>query len=402
MRNSRLSILATILSMIAIFPARAAEGQPPRPEPAVVSATVPYSPPADDAAVAASDATPKNVILLIGDGMGFAAVAAGRAATVGPAGTTHMDTMPVTGMVKTHSANDAVTDSAASGTAIASGKKTLNGAIGVTPDEQPVETVREWASARGKATGVVTTERITGATPAAFYAKVLKRGQTADIAAQVPGSSVDLFVGGGMGAFSEEREGTTQRAEAEKNGFLVVETLDALNEAIANDQPILALLAKDALPPSVERDYTLSAIVKAAIAKLSHDEDGFFLIVEGAQIDWAAHDNHAQHLVNEFADFDMAVGEALQFAGARNDTLVIVTADHETGGITLPKAPDVTVGRRGEDGYTPAAGVAFSSGSHTGIMVPLFAAGAGANAFGGVRDNTEIAPAIRALWDAHD
>ena len=182
----------------------------------------------------------------------------------------------------------------------------------------------------------------------------------------------------------------------------MVDSLDALKQAAAGEPRVLALLAKDALPPAAERDFTLTDLLQAALTKLSADPEGFFLMVEGAQIDWAAHDNHAQHLVNEWADLDMAVGEALRFSEAHNDTLVLVTADHETGGVTLPKAPGVTLGGAGEGEAKPSVGIAFSTGSHTGIMVPLFAAGVGAPSFAGVRDNTQIAPVIKDLWNAHD
>lgn len=395
-----IAIALVTLSWLSV-PSFAAEGDPVRPEPTVVSTTVPYTAPTTDPAKK-SDETPKNVIYFIGDGTGPAAVAAGRSATVGPAGRLHVDTMPVVSFVTTHSADAAVTDSAAGGTALASGQKTLNGAVGVLPDGSPVETLCDWAQALGKSTGIMTTERITGATPASFYAHVSKRGQTIDIAAQAPTSKVDIFIGGGMGVFSEEVNGTTQRAEAEKNGYVVVDSVSALNEAVKQDKPVMALLSKDAFPPASERDFTLAELVRAAIEKLSKDDDGFFLMVEGAQIDWAAHDNQAQHMVNEFADFDMAIGEALKFANSREDTLVLMTADHETGGVTLPKAPGVEVGKLGDEGYTPSVGVAYSTGSHTGIMVPLFVAGASADHFGGVRDNTSIALTIRSLWNVHD
>lgn len=318
---------------------------------------------------------PRNVVLVIGDGMGLSQVSAGRLAN---GGALNLDRFPVTGLVDTTSASGAITDSAAGATAYATGVRTHNGLVGVDATGEPVETLVEWAAGRGMATGLVATSRITHATPASFAAHVPDRGAEEAIATQMAEAPVDLMIGGGRDRFAPESrsDGTDLLAVLQASGRAVVTGLD---DARSASLPLVALLDEKALAGAPRRGPVLADAAALAVEKLASDPDGFFLMVEGSQIDWAGHVNHVPWLVEEVLDLDRALAPILAFAEARGDTLVLVTADHETGGLALKhaEAGERVTGR-------------FVTHHHTAPMVPLYAYGPGAEAFSGTYANTGV------------
>ena len=332
---------------------------------------------------------PKNVIYLIGDGMGVAQVTLARLTTGKPLA---MDSMPVGGFVKTQSANAAVTDSGAAGTALATGFKTNNGMISTLPDGKTVQTILEAAAKTGRAVGIVTTVTITHATPASFGAHVAARASQADIAPQYLDKKIDVIMGGGRQFFipksragSKRTDETDLIARARSGGYTYVETAEELTAA--NGNKLLGLFEMDALS-ATGRQPPLARMTKKAISALSRDKDGFFVMIEGGQIDWRCHANDAAGTVMHMLDFDAAVGQALEYARKNGNTLVIVTADHETGGLTLLGSEE------GGNEFTPT----FSTTSHSAVNVPFFAYGPGSEVFGGVMDNTDIPKKIAKLW----
>jgi alkaline phosphatase len=271
-----------------------------------------------------------------------------------------------------------VTDSAAGGTALATGVKTHNGMISQDPSGKPLETVLEAAEKKKKSTGLVSACAVTHATPASFAAHVPKRNQYEEIARQLAASDVDVLFGGGFDHFSPTNEPSClPELEAKMQ---VVETADEFR-ALGTPEKAAALLYPEHPPYAAERSVSLKEMTAKAIDILSQDPDGFFLMVEGSQIDWAGHKNDATNAVAEVVDFDDAVGVGLDFAEKAGDTLVIITADHETGGFAVldGSIENKTVDQTG-----------FVHKKHTATMVPLFAFGPGSERFGGIMDNTDI------------
>jgi alkaline phosphatase len=324
---------------------------------------------------------PHNIVLMIGDGMGVAQLTAARI----EAGRLEMERLPVGGLESTWSASLLVTDSAASGTAYATGSKTLNGTVSMSPEGEPLETVLEHAEDRGMATGLVVTCSVTHATPAVFVAHVASREDDIEIARQMAASGVEVLFGGGRSFFLPRAEG----GERDDGADLVAAMRERMPVALSADEfrrlgatdRAAALLAGEQPPGARERDPDLRELTEKALEVLSRDEDGFFLMVEGSQIDWAAHENEHDWLVDEVLDFDSAVGAVLDFAERDGRTLVIVTADHETGGYTLLEG---SLERRA------VTEPDFACDEHTATMVPLLAYGPGSEAFGGIGDNAAV------------
>ncbi len=323
--------------------------------------------------------TPENIILFIGDGMGVAHVTAAKIVR----GSLHIERLRTGGFVMTHAGNELITDSAAGGTAMATGHKTYNGAISVSPGGEPLKTVLEYAEEAGKSTGLVVTCSITHATPAVFAAHAINWNMHCEIAAQMASSGVDVLIGGGWAYFiPREIEGSKREdgrnlldeLRARMDVALSVEEFRALG-----DVERLAAFFAPRHPPAVgERAVSLAELTAKAIHTLERDVDGFFLMVEGSQIDWAGHDNDSDGILTEMIDFDEAIGVGMDFAERDGGTLVIVTADHETGGFAV------------HAGSLADSTVTETTGGHTAEMVPLFAYGPGAAALGGVLDNTDI------------
>jgi alkaline phosphatase len=284
-----------------------------------------------------------------------------------------------------------ITDSASGATAFSIGKKTYNGAIGVDRDTIPRETILEWAAKKGKSTGVVATSSITHATPASFYAHVKSRIFAEDIALDLVKSPVDFAAGGGYQYFSQRSDGKDLLGELRSRGVEV--DTNGLGRSFTLGKRYAYFLAADALPSMrAGRGDFLPEATDAALKLLSQDPDGFFLMIEGSQIDWGGHGNQSEYIITETLDFDKAIGKALDFAKKDGNTLVVVTADHETGGYAL-SAP-VLYGQADYGNISPT----FSTGGHTASLIPVFAYGPGAERFMGVYQNNEIYDKMMAAW----
>lgn len=324
----------------------------------------------------------KRVIYLIGDGMGLAHLS--LLEIEGGYAPTAFDRAERVSLVTTRSANNRVTDSAAAGTALATGKKVNNSVLGITPDGEVLTSMMELARAQGKATGLVVTCYLQHATPGAFYANVPHRGDDDAITLQLMECGFDVLMGGGSRWLNAERQQTMREA-----GYQVVSTLEEA-EAL-HRTPMLLLAAEKYLPKAPERGDYLPRATRKALELLSADEDGFVLMVEGSQIDGAAHANDAAYLLAEMRDFERVVAEAMDFADRNPGTLVVVTADHETGGLSMPSGKsDFTLSESGID-------YRFGTGSHTAIRVPAYFYGTGADRFAAMMDNTELAKQIMEL-----
>jgi alkaline phosphatase len=329
----------------------------------------------------------KNVILMIGDGMGLGPVSAARIRAVGPGGRLHMDRMPVTGFVTTYSANGLITDSAAGATALASGFKTNNGMVSMLPDERRPLTILEAARDRKMATGLVVVCTIPHATPAAFASHVISRDLYPQIFGQMVQNKVDvLFGSGSVGTTTQPSDEATQ---AKKAGYGVISNRKELRSATAT--PVVGLMGIEE-PSAGSPQPMLAEMTAKAIELLRKNQNGFFLMVEGSDIDWAGHGNDAAGSARKTLLFDMAIKEAIEFALRDKHTLVVVTADHDTGGLAI-----VGGGLNGKD-----LQVSWATKGHTGLPVPLYAFGPGARRFMGVRDNTEIPSIIAQLLEIKD
>jgi alkaline phosphatase len=330
----------------------------------------------------AAQRAPPRVILFIGDGTGVGAWTAARVSADALA----VERLPVGGLVDAREGSGKITDSAASATALAAGIHTFNGAISVGPDSQPVRTVLELAEARGMATGLVATSSITHATPAAFAAHVPSRSQQFEIARQMAGQGIDVLLGGGRRYFLPMvRPDSVDLVGELRRHSTVVESAEALGSlGMDTVRTLVGLFADDGMPPAAERTPTLAQMTAAALAILDRDPNGFFLMVEGSQPDWREHENDSLAAVAaEVLDLDRAVAVALDYCARRPETLVIVTADHETGGLAVV-----------EDS-TGAFAAAYVGGDHTATLVPLFAGGPGAERFGGLRSIDNVGRALQ-------
>ncbi|MCI0498684.1 MAG: alkaline phosphatase [Planctomycetales bacterium] len=344
-----------------------------------------YQAPAEEGLLKNSAAGwPRNVILLIGDGMGLNHVALARHSSVGAGGRLHMERLPVGGLARTYAANCVITDSSAAATALACGIKTDNGRVGISPDGTAYCSILELLEKRGWRTGLVATSTISHATPAAFASHVESRSNENEIAAQLAGSRVDVLFGGGRKYWSDE---LLARAAAE--GYQVVWTCDQLL-ALAPG-PAVGLFAEDGMT-TFSPEPSLAQMTQTAIRLLSFPakewfapKPKFFLMVEGSQIDWAAHNGDTDTCVRQTLLFDMAVREAVEFARRDGHTLVIVSADHETGGLVLETDEE---GRLAAD---------WNTKNHTGADTPVFAFGPGSEKFAGTLDNTDIPKRIAEL-----
>lgn len=326
----------------------------------------------------------KNVIFLIGDGTGLVQLTSGQYNTVGAEGLLHIQTMPVTGIVKTYAADNLITDSASGATAYSCGVKTDNGMIGQLPDGRDCKTILELAEEKGMSTGLVSTSGITHATPASYAAHVPSRSMQSEIAEDYLVSGVEVFLGGGTEYFLPSSEDDSKRKDSKNliqdfksEGYEFVDTKEDLMSA--GNGKLLGLFSTSGMP-SEERTPSLADMSSKAINTLSQNEDGFFLMIEGSQIDWGGHGNDAEYVLREVADFDNAAKVVLDFAKENGETLVILTADHETGGMTINDS-------NSDDSEIE---IYWTTGSHTGVPVPLMAYGPHAIEFTGWLENTEV------------
>ena len=342
------------------------------------------------------DRKAKNIILLIGDGMGSNQIVAYKIAKEGPNGITVFDMFPVSGLVKTHSYNTVVTDSASSATAFSSGIKTINRYLGVDHKKNPVTNITELLHKKAYVNGIIATSEITHATPAAFAAHTESRYNTDAIAEQIFYSNNYFVLGGGSDYFRTKENGGLREdgqdylSKIKTDAILLETKKDLINHKFKKGKKIFGLFNKEALireahEPSL-KDMLDFALVNSKLM-LEQGCKGFFIMAEGSQIDWEGHDNDFKGLYVEIEEFENAVTSALAFAMNRQDTLVIVTADHETGGLLIEKD---TLRYKETNQMKVSWNTAVGKGDHTGSMVPIFAYGPGSENFTGILDNTDI------------
>lgn len=369
----------------------------------------------------------KYVFYFIGDGMGFSHIALTegyKATKEGKIGSTPLrfTQFPVMGMATTYSASNYITCSSAAGTALSTGTKTNNHMLGVAPDSSDLKSISYKIHEAGIPVGIMSTVTIDHATPASFYAHSAARSDYYGIAAQLPLSGFEFFAGGGFEGVKDKRDSTKSLYDvAAENGYTVAYGLADYAAKKASSQKVILFQEKgkenDILPYVMERtdkDLTLAQIVTEAVDFLDAQKKGFFIMAEGGKIDWAAHSNDVAGTIFETLDMDAAIEVAYQFYQKHPDeTLIVVTADHETGGVSLGREkgynfdlkviPDpmghvaeveTTVDNymagASHDSLSTKAMIGWTTGSHTGGAVPVFAVGAGSAQFAGRMDNTEI------------
>ena len=343
----------------------------------------PPSPPVADDTITFTP--PKNIILMIGDGMGITQITAGMYLN---GNKLNLEEFKYIGLHKSYSADNLVTDSAAGATAFACGKKTYNGGIGVDKKGKPMPTILEEAEQNGLSTGLVVTSSITHATPASFYAHQKSREMVEEIAGDLLKTDVDFFVGGGKKDFDRRKDGQNLIELLTQKGYVISSFLDKdFKDLKSIDQTKnFGYFSADGepLPFSQGRDYLVPAC-RSAVDYLSKQKDkGFFLMIEGSQIDWGGHSNNSKYITSEMIDFDNAIGAVLDFAKRDGQTLIIVTADHETGGYAInPTSTMDTIV------------AAFTTKDHTAVLIPVFAWGPGEELFGGMYENASIYDKMR-------
>ena len=350
----------------------------------------------------------KNVILLIGDGMSISQITAYRLISGGPNSRISVDKFPYSGIVLTHSEDGIVTDSASSATAYSTGYKTNNTYLGLDSEKNNLENLTETLDQYGFVSSLLATSEITHATPAAFVAHVDLRWKTDEISSQMMNSNVATLLGGGRHFFLPEemggkREDGRNLLEEVKTSHTLLTTKDEMFN-FDHTQPgrVFGLFADEHIrnietPDNHALEPSLSEMLEFAVNRSDHFIDngckGFFIMAEGSQVDWAGHVNNLEYLRREMHDLDSAVELALKYAMERKDTLVVVTSDHETGGLLIEPANPVDYsGNEVKFSFNTAVG----RGSHTGVPVPVYAYGPGAENFTGTLDNTDIYRAILA------
>jgi alkaline phosphatase len=329
-----------------------------------------------DVAMPPVDNEVRNVIIMIGDGMGLEQVSC---AWVVNHGKLNLDRFPTVGLSRTYCTNELITDSGAGGTALSSGMKTGYSHVGTAADSTDIPSVLVKAQELGKKTGVVVTCHFADATPCDFCCHNEYRYNQDDLIADYVTCGVDYLAGGGLDWFTVNRkDGRDITKEMAAAGYTVALTEDALMKA---ELPVIGILAPDNLPVAMERGDLYRRSVARGLDILSREsgDKGFVMMLEGSCIDDWLHGNDIGKAMEELLDFDRTIGDVLQWAAADGHTLVVVTADHNTGALTLQDG-NLEEGR---------IGVAFGSESHNGIAVPFYAWGPGSDAFTGIRENDE-------------
>lgn len=325
----------------------------------------------------------KNIIFMIGDGMGLE-----QLSTAWIVNNRHLnitDNFPYVGLQWTYSASKLVTDSAAAGTALFTGSKTNNGMLAMSPDGQPLETLPEYARSKGWKTGMSVVCRICDATPAAYAAHHANRDSLYSITSQMVDCGLDFISGGGLKWWENRPDGRDLTAEVEAKGYTFVKDLESLKAV--EEGPVIALTAYTELPPALDRGTEHQEAVLKALELLDDNKKGFFLMVEGSCIDDWCHANKVGFAVEEILDFDRTVGAVLEWAAKDGETLVIVTADHSTGAMTL-LAGNV-------EGQSVA--VNYANTGHNGVALPVYAWGPGAEKFVGIYENAELSQMIKEI-----
>ena len=330
----------------------------------------------------------KNIIFMVGDGMGITQISSGLYSNNNKLNLERVSTI---GLHKCYAYDDLITDSAAGATAFACGVKTYNGAIGVGPDTIPVQTILEEAELNGLKTGMIATSTIDHATPASFAAHNKYRKNYEEIALDFLDSGCEILIGGGQKSFDRrEMDERNLTEEFTKNGYTVVSHVDkTIDEIDMTEVEKLLFYTADSspLPTAQGRDYLKPASMLSIDHLNKDNEEGFFLLIEGSQIDWGGHANDANMIITEMIDFDNTIGAVLDFAEKDGNTLVVITADHETGGFAIQK------GSKLNDLKTE-----FTSDYHTADLIPVFAFGPGEEDFNGIYENTELYHKMRAAF----
>jgi alkaline phosphatase len=319
-------------------------------------------------------AAPKSIIFIIADGTGVGQYTVSYYANgeFAPARFDHV------GLVATHpndgecsSSCKRVTDSAASGTALSAGMKTYNGAIAVDLDKNPVKTMLEWAQENGMATGLVATSTVTHATPASFGAHVDYRKKEAEIAQQFAMADIDVILGGGKKFWPDSLISVYKN----RGGQFISD----INANIDSNKRLLGLFSDSGLEKVHNgRDVSTTQMAKLALENLDKDPDGFFVMIEESQVDWGGHSNSAEYIKGEMKSLNDLVNFVLDYQSEHPDVLVVLTADHECGGVAV------------HDGSNGDLDVRFTSDYHSANFVPIWATGPGASVFDAFMDNTEI------------
>lgn len=349
----------------------------------VTTYTAPVAHPTVEVTQPAKGLKPKNIIFMIGDGMGLEQLST---AWVANRGALNIDQMPYVGLQRTYCVNHLVTDSAAAGTALATGQKTNKGMIATNPEGEELSSMMDLAQQAGKRTGVVVVCRLNDATPATFCCNNPDRDEAEDISADYLTCGVDYIAGGGMDYWRDERtDGRDIFAEIGDKGYTTCESVQEL--MAAEKLPVAAVMAPLELPSALsgDRGDMFRNMVGKGLDMLSKDnKEGFVMMIEGSCIDDWLHANRVDAAVEEILDFDRVVGDVLEWAEKDGETLVVVTADHATGAMTL-------LWGNIEEGTVE---VNFANEGHNGIMVPYFAYGAGAEKFDGTVENAELSKMI--------
>lgn len=324
----------------------------------------------------------KNGILMIGDGMSLAHM---YTAWTANRGQLWLENAQYTGLSKTWCTNRLVCDSGSGGTALATGQKTCYHAVGTDPQGNPLTTLCDLAKAKGKSAGIAVTCRLWDATPCDFSCHNLDRDKEQELIGDYPTSGLDYAFGGGAKYFTNRADGRDIFKELEANGYHVSRTWDDL--AAWKSGKVFAVPYDVDTPLPDERGDLLARASLKGIELLNQNRNGFFMMVEGSQLDDYGHFNQLDLLMKETLDFDQTIGKMMKWAAQDGETLVVVTADHETGGLTLVD------GNKDEGKVT----CCFSTKSHSGVMVPVYAFGPGSEQFSGIMENTDIFKKIKAL-----
>lgn len=324
----------------------------------------------------------RNVILMIGDGMSlmhmYSAWTANR-------GKLFLDNSQVVGLSKTYCADRLITDSGAGGTAIATGQKTNYHTVGVDTAGKPLTTLMDLAANKGKSTGLAVTCRLWDATPAAFCCHNSDRNKEAEIVTDYVNCGLDYIFGGGAKLFENRTDGRNLFNELASKGYKTPRTWNEV-EKIKHGKVFAVVDSIDTPVPAIRGDLLAKASIKG-LELLNQNKKGFFMMIEGSQLDDYGHFNDLDMLMQEVHDFDRTIGKIFQWAANDGETLVIVTSDHETGGLTLLDG-DLETGK--------IVGK-FSTGGHSGVMVPVYAFGPGSGEFTGIYENTDIFWRIKKL-----
>lgn len=322
---------------------------------------------------------PFNIILMIGDGMGISQITAGY---YGNGSTLNLEQFNSIGLIKTNSATDIITDSAAGATAFATGKKTRNGMISMTPDSLELKSILDYCEENGMASGLVVTSTITHATPACFYGNQTQRYSVNEqLVSQLMNHDIEVFMGGGKAYFDNRADGINYLDTLVARGYAVFDSIQQVDESWYTSDRMAVLISRDQPGRLAEgREGFLPRGTEVAINVLDQYEEGFFMMIEGSQIDWGGHDNDSEWIIEEMIEFDNVVGQVLEYAKEQGNTLVLVTADHETGGYSVNGG--VMSERIIKHGFT--------TDYHTAAFVPIFAYGPGAELFQGTYQNNEL------------